>query len=144
MASSVPYRLRPACGDDLNFIYSTWLDSYRYDSTVGKSHKNSIFFSEYRKVIDNILAHELTKVVIACFPESEETILAYLVHEPHILHYVYTKGPFQRQGLASELIDKIFPTRPITYSHETFTAFDLVRHNPDFIHNGIMLFNKGD
>lgn len=142
MASKVQYKVRSACGDDLNFIYATWLDSYRYDSAIGKAHKNTIFFAEYKKVIDLLL--EKSDVLIAHVPESEETILGYMVFEPQVLHYIYIKGSFWNLGLGRDFLFKNFSWNPIIYTHETFRAAQIIGKNSDFVHNNLLLFKKGE
>lgn len=143
-APTINIHIRPARGSDLNFIYSTWLDSYRYDSKLGKSHKNSIFFENYRHVIDHIFSKPDTTTTIACIKEDQNTILGYIVSEPKILHYIYTKGAFRRFGIAKSLAFEAFKDfthlENISHTHETYTAAPILDKYPALIHNNLLLY----
>lgn len=118
--------IREAKPDELNFIYSTWLNSYRYDSFIGKACTNSIFFSEYAAVIDSILQKPETCTLVAYFEESPSIILSYLVYEPLALHYLFTKEMYRNNGIATDLLFHAFPSclqgDSIEFSHRTFTS----------------------
>lgn len=122
------YEIRLANGNDLPFIYATWLESYRYDSHFGKSHRNNIFFEDYRKVTDLLLQN--SDVFVAASTDDPDIIYGYLVKEqPNTLHYVFVKGPFRRWGIAKALFFAAFgaiENRPVYYTHKTYTAMPVI------------------
>lgn len=121
------YEIRLANGNDLPFIYATWLESYRYDSHFGKSHRNSIFFEDYRKVVDLLL--QRSQVYVAVSNDDPDIIYGYLIKEiPNTLHYIFVKGPFRRWGIASALYAQAFNgcLLPVQYTHKTYTAIPVI------------------
>lgn len=115
--------IRSAVPGDLDFIYKTWLSSYRYYSSLGTFCRNSIFFDNYRQVIDRVLSKPESAVLVACMKDEPNIIFSYLVYEPDVLHYVFTKGAFQGHGFARRLFNKAFGDRkePLFYTHRTFS-----------------------
>jgi hypothetical protein len=130
------YKLRLAIGSDLNFIYSTWLDSYRYDSSLGKSCRNSTFYPSYQLVIDHILAR--ASVVVVCMPDQEKVIFGYLVYEPKILHYCFVKQAFRELGLAGLMWREAIC--PLVHTHKTLGAEPILLNHKEFVFNPFMLF----
>ena len=96
--------IRHANPDDIPFIYATWLNSYRTDSDIGKSVKKSIYFKEYVKVLDSILAKDDTTVLVAVLPRNTAIILGYLVFQPSVIHYAFVKESFRKNNIAKSLL----------------------------------------
>ena len=136
--------IRLSQGGDLPFIYTTWMKSYRYDSLIGQSCRNSIFFPFYNKVIDYILLQPDTQVLVACSKEEPEVIFAYMVTQGEILHYVFTKEAFRRQGIAKSLYEAA--NAPKIYSQKTFQSRPIIEKNEDALtFNPFLLFkHQGD
>lgn len=142
--------IREAIASDIPFIYATWLESYRYDSHFGKSHRNGVFFPAYRLVVDELL--EKSKTIIACNQNSPENLFSYLVYEqPSIVHYAFTKGPFMRLGLFTALMKHAFgndyKNKVLSYTHKTYLSIPVIDTFSDenLIFRGAeLLFKKGD
>lgn len=137
------YNIRSATGRDLSFIYDTWLNVFRYDSPLGKSCRNSVFFAEYKLVIDRILSESET--LIAHAPEDENLIFAYLTHNKNILHFAFCKEAFRRLGITKALFVKAFGDElaKIDYSHRTGFVAEFLREKEHLTHNPFHLFIKG-
>lgn len=128
------WSIREAFPNELSFIYSTWLNSYRYDSFIGKACRNTVFFSEYPTVLDEIL--DKAKVLVASFPDSPNVILSYLVYEPNILHYLFTKEVYRKNGIAMSLVVSAFGDllkHGIYFSHRTFTAEPILQKYESYL-----------
>ncbi len=99
---------RGAKGEDLNFILSTWLKSYK-DSDFGRSIPNEIFFSFHQSLIRKIIGHEHNAVTILCAPEDPNQIIGYIVYNTKapIVFFTYMKFSFRRLGLAKMLFNKV-------------------------------------
>ena len=145
------YAIRPAQADDISFIYSTWLRSYRNDSAIGLSVRKSVFFESYRLVLDQILAKAATKVLVACKIDEPNVIYGYLVAEPteKILHYIFVKDAFRRFQIAKTLFQTAFPEHGVGgvyITHLTRTASKLeielgYEELGKFLYNPFLLYN---
>lgn len=149
------WKIRPAIGADLNFIYSTWLKSYRCDSTLGRQVRKSIFFKEYYGVLDSIFQRERTRTLVACLPWNEVVILGFLVFEPDIIHYCFTKSDWQKKGVSKSLALRAFGSLPkrqklpsgfigreIQFTHRTRHFGEVCESRPGLIFNPFNLFKK--
>ena len=94
--------LRPAGPDDLNFILSSWLKSYRR-SDFAKGITNQTFFRYHQDLINQILRQN--EVTILASAEDDTQILGYMVHasESPIIYFTYVKNPFRRMGLCRHM-----------------------------------------
>jgi hypothetical protein len=139
--SNSNWTIRNAVGDDLPFIYATWARSYRYDSPLGRSCRNSIFFPNFNKVIDWIMNQDDTRIVVASDPNDSKVIYGYLVHQPDVVHYVFTKEIFCNFGIAKSLFNYVGGA---TYcSHKTLMSKDILDKHPEIIYNPFLLFKQG-
>ncbi len=137
------WKIRSAIGTDLNFIYSSWLHSYRHNSKLASSTKRKIYFKEYYGVIDWILSRPATKVSIAYSPEEPKVIFAFLVYEPDAIHYCFTRESMREMGLAASLITEAFRgDGEIQVTHQTEEVRKWMRGNSRLIYNPFRLFNQ--
>src|SRR3972149_1030541 len=88
--------------DDLPFIISTWLKSYRQAGYGVKLIRQDVFFRHFHDLIESIL--NSAEIYIAAVKDSPSTIVGYLVAGEEVLHYAYVKSPFRRMGIATELL----------------------------------------
>ncbi len=135
------WNIRSAVGDDLPFIYGTWAQSYRYDSLIGKGCRNSIFFPEYNKVIDYILDQDDTQVLVAHLPAEPNVILGYFVCQPSVIHYVYVKEAFRKEGIAKSLF-QASGGQGVYYTHRTKALVPLVLSIEALNYNPFLLFHQ--
>ncbi len=101
-------KTREAKAEDLNFILSTWLKSYK-DSDFGRAIPKEIFYSFHQKLVRTILGHENNIVTILCAPEAPEQIVGYICHniKAPIVYFTYIKYPFRRLGLGKLLLNSL-------------------------------------
>ncbi len=98
--------IRDVVESDLPFIYSTWLKSFYHGGEFYDLNRSE-FLDSHRKVIDKILGKQKSKIKVnvCCLKEDPEIILGYsVVQKKHILHYVFVKELWRKQGIAKELI----------------------------------------
>jgi GNAT superfamily N-acetyltransferase len=127
----ITYAVRPALPTDMSYVYDTWLNSGRYvvdraaEETRRCRHCNRMpardingsaafegmrtedYFELQRERIGRILSRGSS--VVVAYPESANTpnvIAAWACHDanPAILHYVYVRPFYRRNGLATRLI----------------------------------------
>ena len=125
--------------DDISFIYSTWLNSYRYDSSLGKTCRNSVFFRAYTKVIDRLLADPNTIIHIAALPYSQNIALGYSITEKNLIHFVFVKESFRKFGIAKDLL-KHLDNKLIVFSHRTKTVEPIIKQHDDWIYDPFVLY----
>lgn len=138
------WKIRLAAGPDLNFIYSTWLNSYRTDSYFGQSTRKSVFYDKYNEIVDAILAKPSTTALVAALPNELNVILGYLIFEPNILHYCFVKESWQRAGIAKSLAAAAFlnPRGAVSFTHRTRWAEPVIARYPSAIYNPFLLFER--
>lgn len=129
--------IRKATKDDLAFIYSTWLRSFRYSSDFAKDITNDVYYEMHHQVIDRILARGAT-VLVAVEREHPEVLFGYLVGEGPVAHFAYVKKPFRMLCIGTALL-KAYPN-PIKFiSHLTkdgkkfLEVHKEIRYNPYYV-----------
>jgi hypothetical protein len=99
--------IREVTNDDLPFVYSTWLRSYRYNSQFARKLTNKVYYEWHHKAIERILARGATCSII-CDEHDRNVVFGYLVWElagPHaIIHFAYVKKAFRNLGLMNQLL----------------------------------------
>lgn len=111
-------RLRAASEEDINFIFSSWLKSYR-QSDATKPFSDEIYFEGQRKLITQILMH--SKAIMAVSVDDPSHIYGWVCFEPHspfpVLHYVYVKHVYRTFGVGRMLLGEMLVS-PVVYSHD--------------------------
>ncbi len=134
------WNIRPANGDDLNFIYATWLQSFWADNESSRGSAGPTFFNEYPKVVDHILAQ--SKTVVACKFDDPLVIYGYLVASPPIAHYTFVKSNFRRYGIAKALLEHLKCGE--TYTHRTGILQNILSTHPGRTYNPYLLYTQGE
>jgi len=116
------FKLRPPTSEDTNFIFNSWLKSYR-SSDFAKAQCNEVFFSNYKKIVNAIINRSM--VTMICSKEDDNHLFGYAVfeHLPSdnlLLHYIYIKHTYRKSGFAKHLIEQVRrSSNPILVSHIT-------------------------
>lgn len=131
-------RIRPAIEDDIPFIFSTWLKSFR-DSFFAQNISTTIYYAEHHKVVERLL--KSCSVYVACDDNDLSQLYGYICAEEidgiFVLHYVYVKHSFRWLGIGRQLLNAFShdATRVAIYTHCTKVSralgnkFNLV-HSP--------------
>ncbi len=113
--------LRPAEDGDLNFIRSTWMKAYarsHWARTVGMAS----YCAEQWKVRDKLMARG---ALLVAGREIDPTIVCgWACTEGGMVHFVYVKERWQRQGVARMLLAP-WLDKPAICSHRTDTCAEL-------------------
>ena len=104
----LPVLIRPARQDDMNFVFDSWLNSFRHGNReMGTEMRASDYFKLQRKRIQRILATG-GHVVIAHMDGAPSVISAWACLDvaPSVFHYVYTRAEYgeRRRGYAKLLV----------------------------------------
>lgn len=140
----LPIQLRQPHGEDIPFMFNSWLHSYRHSLHV-KNISNTVFYGEHHKVLERIMKR--SEAVIACNPEDPNQIFGYIVYERItgilVVHYCYVKQPYRRLGICHQLLNAAGRKKdePICYTHETFLGNKIsgrlrALYNPYVVYNG--------
>lgn len=134
------WMIREPKASDLNFIYATWLNSYHYDSWT-KSISKSVFFGNYKLVIDHILSN--ASILVACNKDEPEVIYGYIIYEPQKAHYVFVKEAFRAFGIARHLFEEAFKDfEDIIVTHRTESSLPILKKHTQLIFNPFDLYKK--
>jgi hypothetical protein len=135
-------QIRHVQPQDISFIYSTWLKSFKHDSMLGKSLRTGVFFENYREVIDHILSE--STVLIACLPEDSNVIIGYLVFQPNIIHYAFIKESFRRLSVCRQLITNAkLDINHCEFTHLTLKITNFIQAYAGLTYNPVLLYKKG-
>jgi GNAT superfamily N-acetyltransferase len=132
--------IRAATDKDIAFIYSTWLKSYKDDSSMAANVRKSVFFDEYKYVIDHILLR--AKVRIVCLEDQPNVILSYSVTESGIIHYLFTKEAFRGLGIIKALLQHLHLGDKVQYTHRTHSIYPILLKHKEYDYNPFVLFTK--
>ena len=147
MSKKLPIRLRSANEEDIPFIFSSWLKSYR-NSYFAKSITNTVFFTEHHKVIERLI--ENNQVVIACKSDEPDQIYGYACAGKtdgiFTLHYIYVKHPFRGFGVGKTLLNVFEHDSSFAgvYTHHTKAADRLAAKYNMIYHPYIFINDYGE
>ena len=119
--------VRLAYLEDVPFIFSTWLKSYRYASTFARKISNDIYYKRHHLVIDLILKRAGSTVLVAHPVGEPNVILGYLVTERQpdgedVIHFTYIKKSFRQMGVARALWKGLDAEKNYLFTHYTADA----------------------
>ena len=137
IATSVPIAYRAATGEDMTFVISSWLDSFRDSHTAGMISMASYFEIMWPQV-EALVDRPGSRTIVACNAGDARQLHGFITFDtatgsdPPIVHYVYVKSPFRRWGIARGLFAAagIDPERPLDYTYKTAIVVRLARKIP--------------
>lgn len=107
MGNDIDLVFRDFKEEDMPFIFSTWLKSYKNESSFAQRIRNDTFFSWHHLIIENILKKPTTSITIAHVKDDPDVILGYMIGErPATIHYAFVKEPFRGFGVATQLFER--------------------------------------
>lgn len=98
------FAIRPIEAMDLTFVFSSWLKSYRGSMAV-RGIGNNIYYKRNTHNIEQILERCTKNCMVATEMDDLTHILAYVVFENNVLHWVYVKHAFRKMGIATFLVN---------------------------------------
>lgn len=129
--------------EDVNFIYNSWLKSYRNARAV-RQMENPAYFKEQGDLIRDML--DTCNVTVICNANDSTQILGYMVSQSFdgilCIHYIYVKQPFRGNGLAKKLVaarDHELGRQAGLYTHHTSIA-DRLSGQFRFMYNPYLAF----
>ncbi len=138
--------IRPANLEDVPFIFSSWLKSYR-DAPAVRGVPNSIYYARQHDLITAVFARKNVRVYIACAPDEPSQIFGYLVGEAldsgPVLHFLYVKHPMRNFGVGKYLESHLLSVVPgqLTYTQAGKNHERLLK-NREYIYNPYLIWSK--
>jgi hypothetical protein len=125
----LPISVRHASEEDVNFLFHSWLRSYR-DSSFAKDVSTDHYYSSHKRLVSGLLAR--CQVYVACNPTDVEQIYGFMAWERIadvlVVHYAYVKYSFRHLGVARRLWASVNPTdEPTLCTHAGKSFGDLRR-----------------
>jgi GNAT superfamily N-acetyltransferase len=139
----LPIALRAVAQEDVSFIFSSWLKSFRHSLSV-KNVAQPIYYSEQHKLIERLFS--TSQVLVAANPNDISQIYGYIFYDQYdgiyTCHYVYVKEVFRNLGVAEQLMRESGYRKVAggMYTHETPVAF---REAPNYnlVYHPYLLLN---
>lgn len=141
---TLPIQVRGAAKTDIPFITSSWLRSYR-DGYLVRAIPNTVYYYQHHKILEHLLPRSI--VLVACNEQDPDQILGWICAEvidtALVVHYVYTKQPFRKFGIAKRLVDLLQETEQppaVMVTHNTQMARPIIKAKK-WIYNPYLLFS---
>lgn len=130
---SPPVRVVPMAEQHIPFVFDYWLESFRLAHAAGPIPMD-LYWPVYREVIKRLIDKPTVDVLGAYNPDDGDQFYGFLVRQrrsPPIVHYLYVKKPFRRNGIAKILMTAAdIPTgRPFIYTFKTPAGGLIAKHS---------------
>lgn len=120
-------QIRPYEHTDKDFIYASWLESYRNSSVMTKRIRDSEYYAGQHAVIDSIMSRKSTHISIAADVNDLSFIHGYIVSEPLVVHFCFVKKKLRKAGIAKTLFNfSGLPDDIVYFTHWTDPMESLV------------------
>jgi GNAT superfamily N-acetyltransferase len=123
-----PYTFRPYTTNDIPFIQSSWGNSYYKGASYHTFMEPDSFHSFHRPIREAFFERPETAAIVCVAKDDSDLILGWIAVErppkpPGIMiHYLYVKEAFKRQGIATELISAVGASDLVMHTHLTERA----------------------
>lgn len=126
--------VRPVRATDLNFIFDSWMKSWRGSKWAGTT-PNHLYYETQRTLIEGLISRG-AKIYIAYPEDHEEVILGWTCSEEKdgeaVVHYLYVKDPFLGLGIQERLISVLPGSKPGFVTHKlNHKELNGWRHTPE-------------
>jgi hypothetical protein len=121
--------VRDATPDDEAVIMRAWLVGCRKGGDWPRRVPEAKYYREHKRTVMGLLARSRT--LVACNPDRPGQVLGFICYADWVLHWIYVKQMFRRNGIAGHLRGRAM--LPHRCSHWTRTAAALpwaLRYDP--------------
>ncbi len=112
---------------DSGFIYSSFPKGVYYAPNEEIHYDKQEWFENFYRYLNELL--KTATIPIACVQEDPHVILAYSIIDKDVLHFVYVKELFRKQGLAT-LLTKNKGIVGVNMVNLTKIGADILAHHP--------------
>ena len=141
--AKIAIRIRPAQAEDVNFIFNSWLKSFR-NGLICKDVENTIYFNEHHKLIEKLVKRGTTRV--ACVADDPANIVGWACYEKIAgilaFHFAYTKHIYRGLGVLRQIMLELNQNHNLAslYTHQTSLGKKL-SHKYNMIYHPYILMN---
>lgn len=129
-----PIMLRGPVDDDVRFVTSTWLKSFREAGTFTRHVGNDLYFAQQHTLISKLWNDPRSTRLMAVFPEDTAFLYGWLfgtgTDAGPIIHYVYVRNSWRGRGIATALVQAMTEGADGFTSHHT-PAWDALERGMD-------------
>lgn len=119
--------IRPATGDDVPWIYSSWLKSFREHGSGIVRVPRETYYKHQRQRIEKTTSTSGVATIVACAAENNEQILGWLCGAvgiaPYdaVFYYGHVKSTHRRQGIMRAMVAAFGMSKAsqCAYTHHT-------------------------
>lgn len=133
-------QIRVMKDEDLNFVISSWLKSYRYSTDIQRV-RDSEYYDTYQTLVKSMIKR--SDVYVACLREDEDVLVGYLAIERKdfdIIHYVFVKDLWRKIGVAKYLLRAAEPRSGTKFTHWTSPIESISNKYEHFIFNPFLIY----
>lgn len=119
----LPIDITLADDEHAAFIKTSWLRSYRYADWV-QGIESDAYYTGHSQIVERLLDGSICAV--AQHRTNTEQLYGFAcgdrIGDKFVLHYVYVKSPFRRNGIGKALVETVGYNHPerITGTHKTW------------------------
>lgn len=110
---------------DEAFLFDSWLRSFYNNSPFTKFVSWGEYSSRHYELIKQLVAK--STISMAAMANEPDVIIGYLVYEPRVLHYAYTKEGFRSFGICNKLIKHANLPKRARVTHITDYGKNVIR-----------------
>lgn len=110
---------RPVKAADLNFVFDSWMKSWRVSKWAGVI-PNHLYYATQRSLIEDLITRGAT--IVIAYPEGQQDVIlgwgcGEVKDNKAVLHYAYTKDAFLGQGIESLVVGALPGSKPGFLTH---------------------------
>jgi hypothetical protein len=123
------YNIREAKDSDKNLVLATFLKGLYYGESFFSRVPKDIFMAAYKRVAQALVNDPNTKILVACLPEDEDTVMGYsmMSRDEKTVYFCFTKAAWRKRGIAKSLT----PKNPQYVAHLTKLGDSLMHKLPN-------------
>ena len=105
--------IRPAVGDDVPWVFSSWIKSYRQHGPREAQGPRQHYYADKTRGITRVTGTPGVVTLVACNPDNEQQIFGWACgrywqeDDTLDLHYIHVKSIYRRAGVARALVSAL-------------------------------------
>lgn len=146
----VPLKFRTRDDSDRNFIFASWMRSFRTGSTWAKEIPAEIYSTRHSQLINDLLTNSGS--VVACSSDDPDQIFGFGIYQPStdniaIVHWVYVKEMYRKLGIGEQIFRQCLISArhdfkmPVAVTHSTYNL-EWATEKYNLVYNPYLAFGE--